>query len=203
MSFRIEVRLKKRQIDRLAYEFGRFGKRSQGRHATILNRSARFGVKYMTQLIREQVQIKVGDVKKRDKTKKQLFQSKKATRKKPHARIQVNKFRPPGLQAYGARQNTRGVSYKISKKEGRKLLKSAFMGPRPGVLAVKLRGGVFLRTTLMPLPIVKKRGPSVWGVVKKNRLRRKVQRKVNKQIHKEMKLVIRKMIHKHYTKKKK
>ena len=200
--FEIKLALKKRQIDRLAYEFGRFGKRSAGKHATILNRSARFGIKYMTELIRKEVQVKVKDVKFRvGSQKKQLYQSKKANRKKPHARIQVNKYRPPGLQHYGAKQNKRGVTYKISKKEGRKLLKSAFMGPYPGAIAVKLRGGVWIRTQKARYPIARKRGPSIWAVVKKNRLKRKVQRKVNKQIHKEMKLVIRKMIYKHYTKK--
>jgi hypothetical protein len=90
----------------------------------------------------------------------------------------------PGLQDFGAKQNGAGVSYKISKTGGRKTVKGAFMGPKPGQLAHKLYGGVWKRQgaarkvtkkTSVYLgkvrqPIIKLRGVSVYAAYKKNDL---------------------------------
>ena len=93
-----------------------------------------------------------------------------------------NKPRRPGLQHFGARQNGSGVSYKISKTGGRKTIKGAFMGPKPGRFAPGLYGGVYKRqgTAIkaskgnyqgkMRQPIVKLNGVSAYAVYAKNDL---------------------------------
>jgi hypothetical protein len=96
-----------------------------------------------------------------------------------------NKPRRPGLQHFGARQNGTGVSYKISKTGGRKTIKGAFMGPKPGQLAPGLYGGVYKRSGgpktkvkkqgsryigKMREPIIKLNGVSVWAAYTKNNL---------------------------------
>ena len=73
-----------------------------------------------------------------------------------------------GLQHFGAKQDKRGVSYKISKQGGRKRINGAFMGPRPGEFAPRLHGGVFKRVTKKRLPIVKLYGVSPFGAYVKN-----------------------------------
>lgn len=94
-----------------------------------------------------------------------------------------NKPRRPGLQHFGARQNGTGVSYKISKTGGRKTVKGAFMGPKPGQFAPGLYGGVYKRSGgpktkarkgsyigKMREPIIKLNGVSVYAAYKKNNL---------------------------------
>ena len=93
-----------------------------------------------------------------------------------------NKPYRPGLQDFGAKQHGSGVSYRISKTGGRKTVKGAFMGPKPGQLAPMLYGGVWKRMGekvkaskgrhrgRMRQPIVKLRGVSVYAAYKKNNL---------------------------------
>lgn len=67
------------------------------------------------------------------------------------------------LKAFGARQTKSGVSYKTSPRKGRKRIDSAFMGPRPGVIAQKLGGHVYKRKGQGRKPITKLMGASPWG----------------------------------------
>lgn len=62
-----------------------------------------------------------------------------------------------GLQYFQAKQTKQGVSYKISKTEGRKTAPGAF-------ISEKLYGGVFKRRGKTRLKIDKLKGPSPWGV---------------------------------------
>ena len=82
----------------------------------------------------------------------------RATVSKPRAIIRARKLtkRNPGLQHYGAKQTKKGVSYRVRKDKGRQRLPRAFT-------AAMARGGegVFVRTGIKRLPIVRKTGPSV------------------------------------------
>lgn len=82
----------------------------------------------------------------------------RATVSKPRAIIRAKKLtkRNPGLQHYGAKQTKKGVSYRVRKDKGRQRLPRAFT-------ATMARGGegVFVRTGIKRLPIVRKTGPSV------------------------------------------
>jgi hypothetical protein len=93
-----------------------------------------------------------------------------ATTGKLSATVRLNKTRRLGLNAFGARQDKSGVSYRISKNGGRKRVAGAFQGPRPGVMKVSWRGNAFKRVGKSRLPIVKLRAVSAWGAYAKNDL---------------------------------
>ena len=81
------------------------------------------------------------------------------------AETSISKSSRLALKSFGARQVAKGVSYKISKREGRKLLAGAFQGPRPGLMKASWRGNAFKRVGKSRLPIYKPMGPSPWGVM--------------------------------------
>jgi len=92
----------------------------------------------------------------------------KATAQNPVGHVVLEAGRREGLQYYDARQDKRGVSYKIKPGGGRSRVNGAFMGPSPVVLAPKLNGGVFKRVQSTRLPIVKLYGVSAIGAWLKN-----------------------------------
>ncbi len=92
--------------------------------------------------------------------------------KSPSATVRQSKTKRIPLRDFGARQNKSGVSYKISKTAGRKQVKGAFQGPKPGTMKASWRGRVFKRTGASRLPIVQLFGPSPWGVFAKKKLKR-------------------------------
>ena len=63
---------------------------------------------------------------------------------------------------------------------------SAFMGPRPGVLAPKLHGGVFKRVGGDRHPIVKLYGVSPYGAYAKNDMSKAEVEFINKSLMTEM-----------------
>lgn len=71
----------------------------------------------------------------------------------------IAKGTPVSLKHFGARQLSYGVRAKVQ-GEWRKY-PSAFMGPRPGVIAPRLAGHVFARLSSSRLPIERLFGPSV------------------------------------------
>ena len=87
-----------------------------------------------------------------------------------------------GLRHYKAKQDKRGVSYRISKFEAKKRIEGAFQGPKPGVVKMSWKGNVFVRQGAKRIaskgrhqgkqrqPIVQKMGVSPLGVYLKNDL---------------------------------
>jgi hypothetical protein len=68
------------------------------------------------------------------------------------------------LKYFGARQTKQGVTYRISRDGGRKMIRSAF-GPN----TPRLGGQVFRRAGKTRLPLIgPMKGPSPWGVVVKS-----------------------------------
>ena len=88
------------------------------------------------------------------------------------------KGRSPGLQHYDARQARKGVTVKIIKASGRKVVKSGFMAKTPqGAMAVWRRVGA------ERMPIERLYGPSVVGMANKvgiNSFQAVVNDKINK-----------------------
>lgn len=109
-----------------------------------------------------------GEVNLKKKEVESKITLRKATVVMPQARVFLLETQREGLQHFAARQNKSGVSYRISKKKGRGIVHGAFMGPRPGAVALKLNGGVFKRVGKSRLPIVKLYGVSPYGVYSKN-----------------------------------
>lgn len=83
-------------------------------------------------------------------------------------RVTLHKKNRFSLKRFNPRQNSQGVTYKIEKTGGRKLIKGAFMGPNPSVTSVRLYGHVWERKGKARLPIRKKKGPSAAGVLSKH-----------------------------------
>lgn len=106
-------------------------------------------------------------MKKKDVDSKLKITS-KATAQNPVGHLVLEAGRRAGLQYYDARQDNRGVSYKIKPKGGRQRVNGAFMGPTPGTFAPKLNGGVFKRAGTTRLPIIKLYGVSAIGAWLKN-----------------------------------
>lgn len=104
--------------------------------------------------IRQNLNIKAGDLKPVLKTKG--F--------KGGATIRLNKSERLSLRHFGAKQNAKGVSYKINKSGGRTFVAGAFQGPKPGAMKISWKGSVFKRVGKSRLPIVKLQGASAWGV---------------------------------------
>ncbi|MCP4591821.1 MAG: hypothetical protein GY842_13880 [bacterium] len=104
----------------------------------------------MSKAIRDRVFIKKKDIDKH-------LRVRRATSGHPSATIVLSKSKRLGLQRFGARQIKKGVTYRISRTEGRSRIEGAFI--------VKSRGGhVFKRKGASRLPIGIRRGPSAWGV---------------------------------------
>jgi len=69
------------------------------------------------------------------------------------------------LSLFNPKQDESGVSFRIDKTKPRTHVPSAFLGPRPGRLAVKLRGEPRIRDADPRLPIrYVGLGPSPWGL---------------------------------------
>lgn len=97
-------------------------------------------------------------------TQKVVKQQINTERGKTYAAVSLRKSGRIPLRDFGARQTKVGVSYRISKSQGRKILPGAFQGPRPGLMKASWKGNAFRRVGKQRLPIVKLKGPSPWGV---------------------------------------
>lgn len=93
-----------------------------------------------------------------------------ATEQNLRAIVTLKKTKRLGLRHFGARQDKRGVSYKISKKGGRSRVDGGFQGPKPGVVKMSWKGNAFKRVGATRLPIVMLRGVSAYGAYAKNEL---------------------------------
>lgn len=83
---------------------------------------------------------------------------------KKSARLSLRNFKP--------KQNKQGVQAKVYKSRGVEMTPGAFMGPKPGKFAVKLRGNVFKRRGKSRKPIDIIKGPSPHQVfIEKNQIR--------------------------------
>lgn len=77
--------------------------------------------------------------------------------------LNVKPGRRISLKYFGARQTKAGVTYKIDKKGAKKTLNKGFMGPKLGVMAVKLKGHPFVRVKDKRKPVAMAVGVSAWG----------------------------------------
>jgi hypothetical protein len=158
----ISIDIDAKQLRRLRQATARAGKKFPRELATAVNSVAKKTRISIGRRIRQTVNLKKATAEKAIKIKRI------ATAEAPVGVVSIDKERREGLQHFSARQNGRGVSYKIDKRGGRKLVAGAFMGPRPGVLAPKLHGGVFKRVGKSRNPIVKLYGVSPYGTYAKN-----------------------------------
>lgn len=104
----------------------------------------------------------------------------------PKATVTLKKSSRISLREFKPRQTKKGVSYRISKSQGRKIIQGAFTGPKPGLTFVKFRGHAFKRVGKSRLPIVKLFGPSPWGVFVVNKQQQQVNPQINAELRKQL-----------------
>ena len=107
---------------------------------------------------------------KKDESEKPISIRATATPENLKAIVTLKKTKRLGLRHFGARQDKRGVSYKINKKGGRSRADGAFQGPKPGVMKTSWKGNAFKRVGASRLPIVMLKGVSAYGAYAKNEL---------------------------------
>ena len=107
---------------------------------------------------------------KKDEAEKPLSIRAAASPQSLQAVVSLKKTPRLGLRHFGARQDKRGVSFKISKRGGRGRVDGAFMGPKPGAVKTSWRGNAFKRVGSGRLPIIQIKGVSAFGAYVKNDL---------------------------------
>ena len=160
----MSVQINQQQVERLITASIAAGKKFKKELAAAINQVSKKTRLEMGREIRERVVIKKAD------SEKHLSIRLSATEANLSAVVRLNKTPRLGLRHFGAKQNKKGVSYKISKVGGRGFIAGAFMGPKPGAVKTSWKGNVFLRLGKSRLPIVQKKGVSTWGVYVKNKL---------------------------------
>jgi hypothetical protein len=176
----ISIDIDAKQLKRLTEAVGKARKNFPRELAAAVNSVSKKTRISIGRRIRQTINLKKADAEKPIKIKKT------ATAQTPVGVVSIDRETRAGLQHFSARQNARGVSYKISKQGGRKLVAGAFMGPRPGVLAPKLNGGVFKRVGKSRQPIVKLYGVSPYGAYAKNNMSKAEVEFINKSLMTEM-----------------
>ena len=109
-----------------------------------------------------------------------------ATEQNLSATVTLKKTKRLGLRHFGARQDKRGVNYKIDKQGGRKRVQGAFQGPKPGVQKMSWKGNAFKRVGASRLPIVMLKGVSAYGAYAKNELSGPQVEAINAELTKQM-----------------
>ena len=176
----ITVGLKNKALEKLAKAARESGRKLPREIATVLNKTA---TKTKTQMSREVRKELAAPAKAVNKT---ITKPRKADPKRLLSSAAINKSKRIPLKEFKARHTKRGVGYKISKRGGRRTIPDAFMGPRPGAIAVKLRGHVFRRLQKGRKPIIKLYGPSPYGVFRKHSMVHEVTRNIAPVLKNEM-----------------
>jgi hypothetical protein len=160
----IGIEIDKSQMSRLTAAVIASGKKMSKEIAGTLNAVSKKTKLEMGREIRKRVAIPKDEVERPLKIKAQASPGSLV------AVVSLKKTPRLGLRHFGARQDKRGVSYKIGKTGRRGRVDGAFMGPKPGAVKISWRGNAFKRVGRSRLPIVKLLGVSAYGAYKKNEL---------------------------------
>lgn len=172
----LSVEINKDQLERLATATARAGKKMKKELAGAINQVSKKTKLQMGRDIRNTINLK------KDEAEKPLSIRTNASEGSLFAVVQLKKTPRLGLRHFGARQDRRGVSYKISKQGGRARIDGAFQGPKPGVIKMSWKGNVFARVGgnvkmtkgryqgKMRQQIEQKKGVSAYGAYVKNDL---------------------------------
>jgi len=101
----------------------------------------------------EQIALKKGEIAKGISKRKASFANLTGS-------IATTAYRPGIIKFPGTKQKRAGVSYRISRDEGRKILEHGFLATMPSG-----HRGAFLRRGPGRLPIGEAHGPSIWQVI--------------------------------------
>lgn len=160
---RIELKGTRASLGRLDRVLARAGKDVNKLLVTAVNDTAKQVRTRMSTKIRDHVNIKKKDVDQHIK-----FAKAEAV---PATVIKLSETARFPLKYFGAKANSRGVTYRIKKGSGRQFVPGAFGPPggkRTGI--ARLGFHVYRREDKSRLPIRKLFGPSPYGVFKENNL---------------------------------
>lgn len=158
----ISIEIKNDQFNRLASAVEKAGKKLKTEIAGAINQVSKKTRLDMGRKIKQTVAIP------KDEVEKPISIRLSASPENLAAIVSLKETKRLGLRHFGARQDKKGVSYKISKTGGRKRINGAFQGPKPGVMRMKWKGNVFKREGKNRLPIVQLKGVSAYGTYQKN-----------------------------------
>lgn len=182
----IAIELNRSQIKELTKAVGRAKKSLPKEISAAINATAKKTKLTMGREIRKTVAIPKAEVE------RPLSIATTASSISLQAVVTLRKTKRLGLRHFGARQDNRGVSYKISKTGGRKRVDGAFQGTRPGVMKMSWRGNAFKRVGKSRLPIVKLKAVSPFGAHVKNNMSgpqvKEIKAELAKQIERRIKL---------------
>ena len=134
-----EIFIDSTQFDKLSLAVAAAGKNLRKEMAAAVNATVKDAERKMARDIGAEINMKIGDIK------KNIRSPRKATEINPQGSVSLWWSEREGLEHFKAKHINSGVSYQISKKGGRVTVSGAFMGPKPGMLAPKLYGGVYKR----------------------------------------------------------
>lgn len=176
----IEIEINAKQLRRLREAVGKSKKNIKKELAGAINATSKKTKLQVGRDIRKTVNLK------KDEAERPLSIRATATEANLVAVVSLKKTKRLGLRHFGARQDKRGVSYKISKTGGRSRVNGAFQGPRPGVMKMSWKGNAFKRVGKERLPIVMLKGVSAFGAYAKNELEGPQVKEINKELSKQM-----------------
>lgn len=166
----VSVTISRSQINAVKSALGGLGKGVQREIATAVNATAKKTVSQMAKTITSEIKVT------QKKVKESLKAKNKANKHNPKSTVTLSKTDRISLKEFGARHTKAGVTYLVNRKSGRQTIAGAFMGPKPGAMAIKLRGHAFIRQGAarkmkkgtyvgqVRQPIHKLWGASPWGV---------------------------------------
>lgn len=127
------------QMKRLEEAVKRAGKKIAKEVAGAINQVAKKTRLDMGRQVRETIALKKAE------SEKPISVAVDATAADLRALVRLKKTPRLGLRHFGAKQDKKGVTYKIAKQGGRKRVNGAFLGPKPGVVKTSWKGNVFIR----------------------------------------------------------
>lgn len=169
----MQVYFKDNSLNKLADAVRKSGRDFSREFATACNKTARGMRTPINKEIRKELATKAGAVK------KTIGISRKATKQTLAAGVEVKRTERIPLRDFGARQTRKGVSYRISKSEGRKKIPEGF-------IVQKIGGHVFRRKTKQRLPIQKLFGASPYGVFVKQKMEVPISAEAEERLAKEI-----------------
>lgn len=157
------IRVDTERLKALKEAFGNSASKVKSELRIAINETLKATGTQVARIVTEELTAKVSVVKK-------AVRPRRAKNTELKAILTVKKEKKLPLKEFQARHIKKGVSYKINKREGTKLLPGAFQGGKPGKKTARWSKNVMMRVGASKTPIQVKYGVSPWGVyVKKNK----------------------------------
>lgn len=193
MRLVVEIKYKNDVMQRFAEAVGNAGRKMSAELAVAVNATARKTKSLMAKEVTKELAVAQKVVK------EQITQPRKAKAAQPIAAVQLRKSDRIPLRDFGARQNKTGVSYRISKRTGRRTIPGAFVVASIGGHVFR-RGGKFAAAKKGRYVgrrrenIIKLFGPSPLGVYAKQKAQKPVllgtQEELGKQVERRIRFLL-------------